>query len=124
MSKYYKGSTKKGCVILKDNETCKENYQFTVHPCNFKVDIKEIKQFYVYSHKYIFLDLQVLDNCSSKSRIKIKSKPHHGTLNFLHPYILVYRSTDGFYGYDLIEILIEDEFGGRHIENIIIRVIG
>jgi hypothetical protein len=113
----------KGSGILKDNETKKENYEFNVHPCNFKVNIKEIKPFYVHSRNYIFLDLQVLDCYSAKSRLRIKSCPHNGKLYSVEPSILVYKPTAGFCGYDLIQVLIEDEFGGRHIENIIIRVI-
>ncbi|RII33959.1 hypothetical protein D2A34_12280 [Clostridium chromiireducens] len=108
---------------MKNKETNKENYEFTVHPCNFKVHIKEIKPYYVYSRNYIFLDLQVLDCCSAKSRLRIKSCPHNGKLYYVEPSILVYKPTNGFCGYDLIQVLIEDEFDGRHIENIIIRVI-
>ncbi|MVX65087.1 hypothetical protein GKZ28_15460 [Clostridium chromiireducens] len=113
----------KGRVILIEEEHCKENYQFTVHPCNFKVDIKEIRPFYVHSHNYIFLDLQVLNSCNAKSCIKIKSKPCHGKVYLVKPSILVYKANEGFCGYDLLEILIEDEFGRKHVENMIIRVI-
>lgn len=108
---------------MKEKETSKEDYQFTVHSCNFKVGIKEIKPFYVHSRNYIFLDLQVLNNCCTKSRLKIKSKPRHGNVYLADPSILVYKSNEGFCGYDLIEIIIEDEFGGKHIENIVIRVL-
>lgn len=108
---------------MKKKETYKENCEFTVHPCNFKVEIKEIKPFYVCACKSILLDLKVINCCSIDSRIKIKSKPRHGKIYLLDPSTLVYKSTKKFCGFDMFQILVEDECGGKSTESILIRVV-
>jgi len=110
-------------VALKNKETCKEKCEFTVHPCNFKVKIKEIKPFYVRAFKSILLDLKVMNHCNVNSCIKIKSRPIHGNLYVLDPSTIIYKSTKRFSGFDLFQILVEDEYGVRHTESILIRVI-
>ena len=110
-------------MVLENKETCKENGQFTVHPCNFKVKIKEIKPFQVRALKSILLDLKVIDHCNLNSCIKIKSRPIHGNLYVLDPSTLIYKSTKRFSGFDLFQILVEDEYGGKRTESILIRVI-
>ena len=108
---------------MKKKEGCKGNCQFTIHPCNFKVNIKEVKPFCVYSCKSIILDLQVINHCNSNSCIKIKSRPRYGKLYLLGSSTLIYKSTKRFSGLDLFQILIEDEYGKRCTENILINVI-
>ena len=108
---------------MKNKETCKEKYEFTVHPCNFKVEIKEIKPFHVCACKSIILDLQVINRCNSNSCIKIKSRPRYGKVYLLGSSTLIYKSTKRFSGLDLFQILIEDEYGGMCTENILIHVI-
>lgn len=118
-----KHKKEKGRVALKDEEICKEKCEFTVHPCNFDIEIKEVKPFYVHACKFIILNLQIIHCCNMKSCIKIKSKPMHGKLYLLNSSTLIYKSTKRFCGYDLFEILIKDECGGIRTESILIRVI-
>jgi len=108
---------------LKREETCKEKCEFIVHPCNFKVKIKEIRPFYVCAYKYILLDLKVINPYNVNSCIKIKSRPRHGKISLLGPSTIIYKSTKRFRGFDMFQILVEDECGGRRIESILIRVI-
>lgn len=109
-------------MILKNKESCKEKCEFTVHPCNFKVEIKEVKPFYVCACKSIVLDLQVINHCNSNSLIKIKSRPRYGKLYLLNSSTLIYKSTKRFSGLDLFQILVKDEYGGRRTENILISI--
>ncbi|WP_077849137.1 hypothetical protein [Clostridium puniceum] len=108
---------------MENKETCKEKCEFTVHPCNFKVQIKEIKPFYVCACKSIVLDLKIVNYYNTNSLIKIKSRPRYGKLYLLNASTLIYKSTKRFSGLDLFQILIEDEYGGKHTETILIRVI-
>lgn len=108
---------------MKNKEISKDKYQFTVHPCKFKVVIRKIKPFYVYSCDFLVLDLQVLTQFNAESCIKIKSKPRYGKLYFLGPSTLIYQSPKKFSGFDIFQMLIESEYGGRRTENILIRVI-
>ncbi len=108
---------------MKNQGTYKEKCEFTVHPCNFTIEIKEIKPFYVDAGKSIILDLKVISPCNTSSCLKIKSKPRYGKLCFLTPSTLIYKSTKKISGLDLFQILVEDEYGGRHTENILIRVL-
>ena len=105
------------------NETCKDECEFTVHPCDFKVEIKEIKPFYVRACKSILLDLKVISPCNVNNFIKIETEPKYGEVILINSYTLIYRSTRKFSGYDLFQLLVEDEYGGSHIESILIRVI-
>ena len=108
---------------MKNEETCKEKCEFTVHPCNFKVEVKEIKPFCVHACKSIVLDLKVINCCNVKSCIKIKSRPMHGKIRLLNSSTLIYKSTKRFSGLDLFQLLVEDEYGERRIESILIRVV-
>ena len=108
---------------MKEKETCKEECEFTIHPCNFKVKIKEIKPFYVVANKFILLDLKVINDCNIDSFIKIKTKPQYGEICLFDPSTLIYKSTRRFSGFDLFQLLVEDECGGSHIESIHIRVV-
>jgi hypothetical protein len=123
MHKHQINSRKKGSVILRNKEHSKEKCHFTVHPCNFEVEIKEVRPFHTFVCKPIILDLKVISHCNAKSCIKIKSRPKYGNLYLLRSSTLIYKSNNGFCGLDLFQILIEDEYDGRHIENIFIRVI-
>lgn len=105
------------------NENCKEECEFTVHPCDFKVEIKEIKPFYVDAYKSILLDLKVINPCNVNNFIKIESKPKYGEVILINSSTLIYKSTRRFSGYDLFQLLVEDEYGGSHIESILIRVV-
>lgn len=108
---------------MNEKEFCEESCQFTIHPCNFEVNVKEIKPFHVYSCKPIILDLRVISSYAAKSFIAIKSKPAHGNLCLLSPSTLIYKSFKGFIGIDVFQILIEDEYCQKRIENIFVRVI-
>ncbi|MCE5221660.1 MAG: hypothetical protein LLF98_10460 [Clostridium sp.] len=108
---------------MKKKETCKEKCRFTVHPCNFKVKIKEVKPFCVRACKSIVLDLQIINHCNANSCIKIKSRPMYGKLYLLGPSTLIYKSTRRFCGLDLFQIIIEDEFGEMRTESILIHAI-
>lgn len=108
---------------MKNKETCKENCGFTVQPCNFKVEIKEVKPFHVCACKSIILDLQVINHCNINSCIKIKSRPMHGSLCILNSSTIIYKSTGRFSGFDLFQILVEDEYGEKRTESILIHVI-
>lgn len=108
---------------MKNREANKEKCEFTVHPCNFKVIIKKVKPFYVYSCDYLVLDLQVINHCNAANCIRIKSKPRYGKLYFLGPSTLIYKSTKNFTGFDIFQMQIENEYGGMRTENILIRVI-
>lgn len=110
-------------MTLNSNETCKEECEFTVHPCNFKVKIKEIKPFYVCAYKSILLDLKVISHCNINNFIKIKTKPKYGKVILINSSTLIYKSTRRFSGFDLFQLLVEDEYGGSHIESILIRVV-
>lgn len=108
---------------MKNNEVSKERCEFTVHPCNFKVEIKKVRPFYVCHCKSILLDLRVITNCNTKSFIKIKSKPKYGKVYLLGPSTLLYKSTKRISGLDLFQILVENQYGGMSIESILIRII-
>jgi hypothetical protein len=108
---------------LEEGNFCENKYEFTVHPCNFKVKIKEVKPFCVHACKFIVLNLQIIHCCDIKSCIKIKSKPMHGKLYLLNSSTLIYKPTKRFCGFDLFEIIIRDECGGIRTESILIRVI-
>ena len=108
---------------MKEKETYKEECEFTVHPCNFKVNIKEIKPFHVCAHKSILLDLKVINHCNINSFVKIKTKPKYGKLWLFNSSTILYKSTRRFSGFDLFQLLVEDECGGSHIESILIRVV-
>ncbi len=108
---------------MKKKEVNNERCEFIVHPCNFKVVIKEIKQFYVRACKYILLDLRVITKCNTKSLIKIKSKPKYGKVYLLGPSTLIYKSTKRISGLDFFQILVEDEYGGMSIESVLIRIV-
>jgi hypothetical protein len=110
-------------VTLKNKKTFKEKCEFTVHPCNFKVEVKEIKPFYVCACKSIVLDLKVVNHCISNSFIKIKSRPRYGKLFLLNSSTLIYKSTKRFSGFDLFQILIENEYGESRAESVLIRII-
>ena len=108
---------------MKEKETYKEECEFTVHPCNFKVNIKEIKPFHVCAHKSILLDLKVINHCNVNSLIKLKSRPMYGNLYLFDNSTLIYKSTKRFSGLDMFQILVEDECGEICTENILIQVI-
>jgi hypothetical protein len=108
---------------LKNDDVRKEKCAFTVHPCNFNVQIKEIKPFYVHAFKSIVLDLKVINNCNINSSIEIKSKPIYGNVYLLDSTTLIYKSTKKFLGLDMFQILVKDECGGICTENILIQVI-
>lgn len=105
-----------------DKENNKEKCKFTVHPCNFKVDIKEIKPFYVCAFKSIILDLQIISHCNAKSYIRIKTLPRCGKIYSLSPSTLLYKPTRIFLGFDLFQVLIKNEYGEERIETILIRL--
>lgn len=100
-----------------------ESFEFKLHPCNFNVKINQIQPFNVYALKSIVLNLQVINHYNVNSCIKIKSKPMYGNVYLIDPSTLVYQSTRRFSGLDIFKILIEDECGGSHTENILINVI-
>lgn len=108
---------------MKNEETCKEKCEFTVHPCNFKVEIKEVKPFYVRAFQSIVLDLKVINHCNVNSFIELKSRPKYGNVYLLDSSTLIYKSTKRFSGLDMFQILVEDECGGICTENILIQVI-
>ncbi len=108
---------------MDSNETCKEECEFTVHPCDFKVEIKEIKPFYVRANKSILLDLKVINPCNVNNFMKIETEPKYGKIILINSSTLIYKSTRRFSGYDLFQLLVEDEYGGSHIESILIRVV-
>lgn len=112
-----------GSAILDSNEKCKDECEFTVHPCNFKVEIKEIKPFYVYSDEFILLDLKVINRCNTCNFIKIESHPVYGKLILVNSSTLIYKPTRIFSGYDMFQIVVEDEFGVSRIESVLIRII-
>jgi len=101
----------------------KEEYKFTIHPCNFKVEIKEIKPFCVGALNAIVLDLKVINHCNVNSLIKLKSRPMYGNLYLFDNSTLIYKSTKRFSGLDMFQILVKDEYGGMRTESILIRVI-
>ncbi len=107
---------------MKNEESCKEKCEFKVHPCNFKVEIKEVKPFQVYALKSIVLDLKVINHCTVNSLIKLKSRPIYGNVYLLDSSTLIYKSTKRFSGLDMFQILVEDECGGMRTENILIQV--
>ncbi len=104
-------------------EKCEENCEFKVHPCNFNVKIHEIKPFNVHALKCIVLNLQVINHYNVNSCIKFKSRPMYGNLYLIDSSTLIYKSTRKFSGFDMFQILIEDECGGSRTENILIHVI-
>lgn len=108
---------------MEKKEFFKENYQLTIHPCNFEVKVKKITPFITCSYKPIILDLKVINHFKVKSFIKIESKPKYGDLYFLRPSTFIYKPYRGFSGFDLFQVLIIDEYLGKHIENIFIHVI-
>ena len=108
---------------MDSNETCKEECEFTVHPCDFKVEIKEIIPFYVRANKSILLDLKVINPCNVNNFMKIETEPKYGKIILINSSTLIYKSTRRFSGYDLFQLLVEDEYGGSHIESILIRVV-
>lgn len=101
---------------------CEEKCEFTVHPSNFKVKIKEIKPFHVRALSSILLNLRVISDYNIDSCLKIKSKPIYGNLYFLDSSTVIYKSTKRFTGYDLFQIDVEDECGEIRTENILIYV--
>jgi hypothetical protein len=107
---------------LNSNEENIEKCEFTV-PYNFKVAIKEIRPFYVYSNKFILLDLKIINPCHMINVIKIESKPVYGQIIFLNSSALIYKPTRNFSGYDLFQLEVEDEFGECRIESVLIRII-
>lgn len=118
----------KGCVTLENKENNKEQFkekcEFTIHPCNFEVNIKEIKPFNVCIGSFLVLNLQTINNCDVNSSIKIKSKPKYGNLYCLDgSTTLVYKPTICFSAVDMFQILIEDECGGNRIESILIHIL-
>jgi hypothetical protein len=110
-------------VILEGNETYKEKCEFIAHPCDLKVEIREIKPFYVCACKSILLDLKVISPYNINNFIKIKKEPKYGKVVLINSSTLIYKSTRRFSGFDLFQLLVEDEYGGNHIENILIRVV-
>lgn len=108
---------------MSSQEKCKDDCGFTVHSCNFKVEFKEIRPFSVYSNEFILLDLKVINRCNINNFIKIHTKPIHGKLLLLNSSTLIYKAARNFSGYDLFNLLIEDEFGGSCIKNVLIHVI-
>lgn len=107
--------------MFKENDI--EKCQFTVHPCNFKVNIKEIKPFYVCPCKSIILDLQIIGNCNVKSCIRVKSVPRHGKIYSISPSTVMYKPTRIFSGFDLFQLLIKNEYGEERTETILISLI-
>lgn len=99
-----------------------EKYQFTVHPCNFDVKINEIKPFYVCPCKSIILDLQIISNCNVKSYIRIKSVPRCGKVRLINPSTIIYKPTKIFFGFDLFQVLITNDYGEERTENILISL--
>ena len=108
---------------MDSNETCKEECEFTVHPCDFKVEIKEIKPFYVRANKSILLDLKVINPCNVNNFMKIETEPKYGKIILINSSTLIYKSTRRFSGYDLFQLLVEDEYRGSHIVSIVICVV-
>ena len=108
---------------MKSEENCNEQCEFKVHPCNFKVEIKEVKPFQVRALKSIVLDLKVINHCNVNSLIELKSRPKYGNVFLLDSSTLIYKSTKRFSGLDMFQILVEDECGGICTENILIQVI-
>lgn len=108
---------------MKNDETCKEKCEFKVHPCNFKVEIKEVKPFHVRALKSIVLDLKVINLCNVNSCVKLQSRPLYGNVYLLDSSTLIYKSTKKFSGLDMFQILVEDEFGGIRLENVLIQII-
>lgn len=108
---------------MNSNEENIEKCEFTVHPYNFKVAIKEIRPFYVYSNKFILLDIKMINPCHMINVIKLESKPVYGQIIFLNSSSFIYKPQKSFSGYDLFQLVVEDEFEGSHIESILIRVI-
>lgn len=106
----------------KNKESHKEKCEFTVHPCNFKVRIREIKPFYVCAFKSIILDLQIISHCNAKSCIIVKSVPRYGKIYSLGPSTLLYKPTRIFLGFDLFQLLIKNEYGEERTETILIRL--
>ncbi len=106
--------------MFKENDI--EKYQFIVHPCNFKVRIKEIKPFYVYPFKSIILDFQIISNCNAKSYIRIKSAPRYGKVRLISTSALIYKPTKMFFGFDLFQVLIKNEHDEERTENILISL--
>lgn len=108
---------------MKKEETCKEKCTFTILPCKFNVNIREIKPFFVCACQSILLDLKVINRCNASSCISIISKPKFGKVCLFGPSTIVYKSTKRRPCLDLFQILVEDEFGGKSTETILIRVI-
>ena len=107
---------------MNNEETCKEKGEFTVHPCNFKVEIKEVKPFHVFAFKSIVLDLKVINHYNVNSFVQLKSRPMYGNIYLIDSSTLIYKSTKRFSGLDMFQIIVEDECGGRHTESILIQV--
>lgn len=108
---------------MEKNSACKEKCEFKVHPCNFKVQIREIKPFCISRCKPLVLDLKIITKRDIKNCITIKSKPCHGKLFKLDPSTIIYKPNRKFCGLDLFQIMIEDECGGICIETVLIRVL-
>lgn len=108
---------------MKNKELFKEKCEFTVHPCNFKVEIKEIKPFYVCACKSILLNLKIINRNAASSCIKLKLKPRYGKVYLLGPSTIIYKSIKRKSGVDFFQVLVEDEYGGMTTESILIRII-
>lgn len=105
-----------------DKKNQNDKCEFTVHPCSFKVEVKEIKPFYVCAFKSIILDLQIISHCNAKSCIIVKSIPRYGKIYSISPSTLIYKPTRIFLGFDLFQLLIKNEYGEEHTETILIRL--
>lgn len=108
---------------MENTETCQEKCEFIMHPYNFDVIIKEIKPIHVHASKSIVLNLQVINNCSVNSWIKIKTKPTYGDLYVLDSSTLVYKSKICFPAMDLFQIQVEDDCGGKRTESVLIQIV-
>lgn len=107
---------------MDNNQHCEEKCELKIHPCNFKVEIKEINPFYTSSCVPLVLDLRVIDDCCFDSCIKIKCDPLHGKVYKIGPSTLIYKACKDFCGLDMFQILVENETGCSHIESILVCV--
>lgn len=96
--------------------------EFQIHPSNFNVEIKEIKPRYVNGCNPLILDIKVKNFCKARSSINIKLQPHNGKLYFIEPSTLIYKAHRGFYGLDIFQLCLTDEFGGESIESVLVYV--
>ena len=111
------GST---CCEENSSYECENNRVLNISCNNIDIEVKEICPIRVYES--LFLSLKVDLSCNSSYTVNASIYPSHGELYLENNGLVIYIPNRGYRGYDIFQILVENESCRRGIENVVVYV--